>query len=116
MIDRRSFPAVVALALLFASAAGAAEPIKVGELNSYTRLPAFTFPYRNGWQMALDEINAAGGVLGRPLEVISKDDGGNPGDAVTVASELIAREDVVALFGTLLSNVGLAVADVARQI
>ena len=39
--------------------AGAAEPIKVGELNSYTRLPAFTFPYRDGWKMALDEINNA---------------------------------------------------------
>lgn len=121
MIDRRSFLAVAGYfamatwALLFASAAGAAEPIKVGELNSYTRLPAFTFPYRNGWQMALDEINATGGVLGRPIEVISKDDGGNPGDAVTVASELIARDDVVMLFGTLLSNVGLAVSDVARQ-
>lgn len=121
MIDRRSFLAMagyfamVPWALLFASSAGAAEPIKVGELNSYTRLPAFTFPYRNGWQMALDEINAAGGVLGRSIEVISKDDGGSPGDAVTVASELIARDDVVMLFGTLLSNVGLAVSDVARQ-
>ncbi len=115
MIDRRSFLAMAAFWLLFAGSAGAAEPIKVGELNSYTRLPAFTFPYRNGWQMALDEINAAGGVLGRPLEVISKDDGGKPGDAVTVAGELIARDGVVLLFGTLLSNVGLAVSDVARQ-
>ncbi len=106
MIDRRSFLAVavaagvVAGGLPFAGSAGAAEPIKVGELNSYTRLPAFTFPYRDGWRMALDEINAAGGVLGRPLEVISKDDGGKPGDAVTVTSELIARDDVVILFGT----------------
>ncbi len=121
MIDRRSFLAVavaagvVAGGLPFAGSAGAAEPIKVGELNSYTRLPAFTFPYRDGWRMALDEINAAGGVLGRPLEVISKDDGGKPGDAVTVTSELIARDDVVILFGTLLSNVGLAVSDVAQQ-
>ncbi len=115
MIDRRSFLAIAAVALMFAGSAGAAEPIKIGELNSYTRLPAFTFPYRDGWQMALDEINAAGGVLGRPLEVISKDDGGKPGDAVTVAGELIARDGVVLLFGTLLSNVGLAVSDVAKQ-
>ncbi len=115
MIDRRSFLAIAAVALMFAGSAGAAEPIKIGELNSYTRLPAFTFPYRDGWQMALDEINAAGGVLGRPLEVISKDDGGKPGDAVTVAGELIARDGVVLVFGTLLSNVGLAVSDVAKQ-
>lgn len=93
----------------------AADPIKIGELNSYTRFPAFTYPYRNGWEMALDEINGAGGVLGRPIEVISRDDGGKPGDAVTVAAELISREDVVLVFGTLLSNVGLAVADFANQ-
>jgi branched-chain amino acid transport system substrate-binding protein len=121
MTDRRSFLAMaasiamVACGTLFTDSTDAAEPIKVGELNSYTRLPAFTFPYRDGWQLALDEINAAGGVLGRPLEVISKDDGGKPGDAVTVATELITRDDVVILFGTLLSNVGLAVSDVARQ-
>lgn len=96
-------------------AAQAAEPIKIGELNSYTTFPAFTAPYRNGWQMALDEINAAGGVLGRPLSVVSKDDGGKPGDAVTVANELVSREGAVVLFGTLLSNVGLAVADFAAQ-
>lgn len=95
--------------------ASAAEPIKLGELNSYTRFPAFTFPYRNGWQLALDEVNAKGGVLGRRLEVISKDDGGKPGDAVTVAAELVARDRAVVLFGTLLSNVGLAVADFANQ-
>ncbi|MEM6903703.1 MAG: ABC transporter substrate-binding protein, partial [Pseudomonadota bacterium] len=60
----------------------AAEPVIIGELNSYTRLPAFTEPYRKGWQLALDEINQSGGVLGgRPLEVISRDDGGTPADA-----------------------------------
>jgi branched-chain amino acid transport system substrate-binding protein len=95
--------------------ASASEAIKLGDLNSYTRFPAFTFPYRNGWQLALDEVNASGGVLGRRLEVISKDDGGKPGDAVTVASELVARDGAVILFGTLLSNVGLAVADFANQ-
>ncbi|MGB0670941.1 MAG: ABC transporter substrate-binding protein [Rhodospirillales bacterium] len=92
-----------------------AEAIFIGELNSYTRLAAFTVPYRNGWHLALDEINAAGGVMGRPLVVISKDDGGKPGDAVTVANELIRRDGAVLLFGTLLSHVGLAVADLAYQ-
>jgi branched-chain amino acid transport system substrate-binding protein len=95
--------------------AAAAEPIKIGELNSYTRFPAFTFPYRNGWMLALDEINGRGGVLGRRIEVVSRDDGGRPGDAVTVAEELITREKAAVLFGTLLSNVGLAVADLANQ-
>ena len=107
--------AAAILTLVGGTAVQAAEPIRIGDLNSYTRFPAFTFPYRHGWQLALDEINEAGGVLGRPLEVISKDDGGRPGDAVTVADELVAREDVAMLFGTLLSNVGLAVADYANQ-
>ncbi len=100
---------------IVARPAVAAEPIRIGELNSYTRFPAFTYPYRNGWQLALDEINEAGGVLGRPVEIISRDDGGSPGDAVTVAAELVSREEVALVFGTLLSNVGLAVADYANQ-
>jgi branched-chain amino acid transport system substrate-binding protein len=91
------------------------DPIKVGDLNSYTRLPAFTIPYRHGWEMAVHEINATGGVLGRPLQVISRDDGGEPGDAITAANELVSRERVVLLFGTLLSNVGLAVSDFAHR-
>lgn len=107
--------AVFAAAVWLAWPATAAEPVVVGELNSYTRFPAFTLPYRNGWQLALDEINRAGGVLGRPLEVVSKDDGGRPGDAVTVAGELVSRHKAVLLFGTLLSNVGLAVADFAKH-
>lgn len=111
---------VAAMALLIAHGeSSAAEPsgppIRIGDLNSYTRLPAFTVPYRQGWEMGVAEINAAGGVLGRPLEVVSRDDGGKPGDAITVANELVSREGVVLLFGTLLSNVGLAVSDFAHQ-
>ncbi|MDX1710450.1 MAG: ABC transporter substrate-binding protein [Rhodovibrionaceae bacterium] len=91
------------------------DPIKIGDLNSYTSLPAFTLPYKKGWQLALEEINRAGGVMGRPLEVISRDDGGSPGDAQTVANELVRREGVVMLVGTILSHVGLAVSDYAAQ-
>ena len=93
----------------------AAEPIKIGEINSYTRLPAFTQPYRNGWELAVEEINAGGGVLGRPLEVIARDDDGKPGDAVRIAEELVSKEKVALLAGTFLSNIGLAVADFAKQ-
>jgi ABC-type branched-chain amino acid transport systems, periplasmic component len=103
------------LVAAFASDSRAAEPIRIGEINSYSGLPAFTLPYRNGWKLALADINAKGGVLGRPLEVISRDDGGKPGDAVTAANELIAREGVVLLMGTFFSHVGLAVSDFAKQ-
>jgi len=101
--------------LLATSATAADDTIKVGELNSYAKFAAFTVPYRNGWQLALDEVNAAGGVLGKKLEVVSRDDGGTTGDAVRVAEELVSREGVSFLFGTFLSNIGLAVADFANQ-
>ncbi len=119
MLDRRHFliaaGALAALAPLHRRAR-AAQPIRVGEINSYSGgVTAFTFPYRHGWQLALDEINAAGGVLGRPIEVISRDDGGKPADAITAANELVTGERVTLLMGTFLSNVGLAVSDFARQ-
>src|SRR6266536_5044407 len=95
--------------------AAAAQSIKLGELNSYKTFPAFLEPYKKGMELALEEINAAGGVLGRPLEIVSRDDNGNPGDAVRVAEELLSREKAVLLMGTFASNVGLAVADLARQ-
>jgi branched-chain amino acid transport system substrate-binding protein len=65
-----------------------AQAIKVGELNSYKVFPAFLEPYKKGWELALEEINRAGGVNGRKIEVVSREDGGNPGDAVRVAEEL----------------------------
>src|SRR5215217_5934432 len=114
-------------ALIAGSAAGLAataapalaqgkEPVKVGELNSYSRMAAFCVPYRNAMQLALEEINAKGGVLGgRKLEFIFRDDGGTTGDATRVAEELVTRENVSMLAGTFLSNIGLAVADYANQ-
>ncbi|MGE0876061.1 MAG: ABC transporter substrate-binding protein [Burkholderiales bacterium] len=106
----------IAAAALAASAAGAAaQPIRVGELNSYKVFPAFLEPYKKGWQLALEEINGSGGVLGRRLEVVSRDDNGNPGDAVRVAEELISRDKVDVLAGTFASHVGLAVSNLAHQ-
>jgi branched-chain amino acid transport system substrate-binding protein len=103
--------AVVALLAVTAQA----QTIKIGELNSYKVFPAFLEPYKKGWELALEEVNAAGGVNGRKLEVVSRDDGGTPGDAVRVAEELIAREKAAVLMGTFASNVGLAVANLAQQ-
>jgi len=95
--------------------AQAVEPIKIGELASYTRQADFMDPYRYGWQMALDEINAAGGVLGRQIEVISRDDNGQPEDAVRVAQELISKQKVFMLMGGFYSHVGLAISEVAKR-
>jgi len=100
---------------LVATSAFAQGPIKVGELNSYKVFPAFLEPYKKGMELALEEINRSGGVAGRKLELITRDDGGTPGDAVRVAEELIARERVNVLMGTFASHVGLAVANLANQ-
>jgi branched-chain amino acid transport system substrate-binding protein len=89
--------------------------IKIGELNSYKAQPAFLDPYKKGWEFAVEEINAKGGVLGKKLEVVSRDDGANPGDAVRVADELITREGVNVIAGTFLSNIGLAVTEFAGK-
>src|SRR5207253_9197182 len=94
---------------------GQGQTVKIGELNSYKVFPAFLEPYRKGMQLALEEINAAGGVAGRKLELVVRDGGGTPGDAVRVAEELLAREKVNLLMGTFASNVGLAVANLANQ-
>ena len=112
------FHVAAALALVAAlgtPAAAGAQEIKIGEINSYSALPAFTEPYRKGWQLAIDEINAAGGVNGQKLVVVSKDDGGKPADAVTAANELVSSEGVTMLTGTFFSNIGLAVSDFAKQ-
>jgi branched-chain amino acid transport system substrate-binding protein len=91
-------------------------PVKVGELNSYSRMAAFSVPYRHGMQLAIEAVNRAGGVMGgRSLEFVFRDDGSTPGDAVRVAEDLLTREECAFIAGTFLSNVGLAVADLANQ-
>ena len=89
---------LIAIGLLSAAAMPpvfAQTPIKIGEINSYSAIPQFTQPYKQGWQLAIEEINAQGGLLGRKVEVISRDDNANPGDAVRVAEELVFGHDKV---------------------
>lgn len=95
--------------------AAAADAIKIGEINHYKRLAAFAGPYKNGIELALSEINAAGGVIGRPLEFIYRDDQGKPGEAIKIAEELVSREGVAMITGTILSNVGLAISSFAAE-
>jgi len=107
--------AATALAIAASASAAAQGTIKIGELNSYKSQAAFLDPYKKGWEMAIEQINGKGGVLGKKLEVFSRDDGGNPGDAVRVADELITREGVSVIAGTFLSNIGLAVTEFAGK-
>jgi len=100
-----------------ASLAGAqGPPIRIGEINSYSGIAAgFTQPYRQAVEMAVDEVNSSGGLLGRKVEVLFRDDKGNPAEAIKHAQELVAAEKVSLLAGTYLSNVGLAVSDFAKM-
>jgi len=94
---------------------GANDTITIGEINTYSKLTSFTFPYRNGWQLALEEINSTGGILGKQLKVISRDDAGKPGNAITIAEELVRKNRVVLIMGSFYSHVGLALTDFARH-
>ncbi|SRR5712691_6574499 len=98
-----------------AAPALAQDTIKIGELNSYKAQPAFLDPYKKGWELAVEEINGKGGINGKKLEVVSRDDGASPGDAVRVANELVTREGTNVIAGTYLSNIGLAVTEFAGK-
>jgi len=103
---------ILIASLLYIVATNAfAQAVKIGELNSYKVFPAFLEPYKKGMELAVEEINATGGKV----QLITRDDGGTPGDAVRVAEELITREKVDVLMGTFASNVGLAVSNLANQ-
>ena len=112
---RHVFSAASVLALAALIPAHAQGVIKIGEINSYKAQPAFLEPYKKGMELAVDEVNAAGGVNGKKIELIMRDDNGSPGDTVRMAEELVSREKVDILAGAFLSNTGLALADFAKQ-
>ena len=119
MIQRRPLllaATAAAAVLMFSNARAQGGPtIKIGEVNSYKAQPAFLEPYKKGMELAVEEINAAGGVNGKKLELITRDDNASPGDAVRAAEELVSREKVDVLAGAFLSNTGLALTDFAKQ-
>ena len=107
---------VVAVAAGLGTATAAfADTIKIGDINSYKRLPAHTIPYKQGVELALEEINKAGGVLGKQLELVSRDDQGKPGEAVKIADEMFTRDGVALISGSLFSHIGLALTSYAGQ-
>src|SRR3981189_732327 len=95
-MQRSKFFLGAGLAIMLGSMAHCAmaqSEIKIGEINSYSLLPAFTEPYRKGWQLAVEEINAAGGINGKKLVVVSKDAGGNPAAHRTPATRLVSGKN-----------------------
>ena len=96
--------------------AQAADPIKVGIVDSYSGPPStYTNDVRDGFKLAVDKINAKGGVLGRPITFITRDDKFKVDLGLSAAKELIMREKVDLLVGTINSAVALAVSDLAKK-
>ena len=115
MIQRRTLALAAVAAATLSLVAQAQGVIKIGEVNSYKAQPAFLEPYKKGMELAVEEINAAGGINGKKVQLITRDDNANPGDAVRAAEELVSREQVDVLTGAFLSNIGLALTDFAKQ-
>ncbi len=114
----RKFSTTILVATTLAGASGAIHAqgvIKIGEINSYKAQPAFLEPYKKGMELAVEQINAAGGLNGKKVELITRDDNANPGDAVRVAEELLVRDKVDVLTGSFLSHIGLALTDFSKQ-
>jgi branched-chain amino acid transport system substrate-binding protein len=102
--------------VFFGAALSAAEPIKIGEYASLTGKEAsFGQSSHKGILMAIEEINAAGGVLGRPLQLITEDNQTKPGASATAARKLITRDKVVALLGEVASGRSLEAAPIAQS-
>ena len=112
---KKSFTIALAILVCVLGAARAQDVYTIGEINSYKAQPAFLEPYKKGMELALAQINLTGGVGGKKLVLVTRDDNGNPADAVRAAEELIAREKVDVLMGSFLSHVGLALTDFAQQ-
>ncbi|HEK1009733.1 TPA: ABC transporter substrate-binding protein [Pseudomonas putida] len=95
----------------------AAEPIKVGLVAALSGQSAKSGEaLTRGLTLAIDEINAKGGLLGRPVELVRRDDESNPAKGMLAARELIQREKVSVLFGGLDTPVSLAIVPLANQL
>ncbi len=94
----------------------AQDPIKIGLVAALSGQSAKSGEaITRGITLALDNINADGGVLGRPLELVSRDDESNPGKGLVAARELVQREGVAAMIGGLDTPVSLAIVPFANE-
>ena len=116
MRRRTMLVALLTVVLLVPVAAEAQKPIKVGMPMPLSGPPAlFGDPAAKGAQMFVEELNAKGGVLGRKIELLVRDSKADANEAVRVARELILKDNVDFLVGTLTSAEGPAVSVVAKE-
>jgi len=113
MFGRRTF---LALALCAALPAFAQEPIKIGLITALSGQSARAGEaITRGLQIAIDELNAAGGVLGRKFELLRRDDEATPAKGVIAARELVHKEKVAVLFGGLDTPVSIAIVPIMNE-
>lgn len=106
---------VLALAALAHAAAPTGEPVKLGFFMSVTgRDASFGEAALRGSRLAVDDLNAAGGIFGRPVELVVEDNRSLPGESATAAKKLIARDKVIALIGECASARTLEAAPIAQ--
>lgn len=116
MITRRFALAASAAALLYAGAASAQTPITIGAIEILTGPNnKYGIAIKNGFDLALEEVNKAGGVLGRPLAIAYEDSAGNKDQALNAARQLIGARKVPLILGPTLSNEMFAVGPVAVE-
>ncbi len=110
-----SFGVAALLAGLFMGCNRSSQTIKVGGLVALTgEVATFGAASRNGYQMAVQEWNQRGGVLGRPLELVIRDDQGHPAQSMDLVTRLIEYDRIVGLLGANLSKVSLVAAPIAQ--
>ena len=109
--------AAVLACSVWSAGAYAADPIKIGLVTALSGQSALAGEaITRGMTIAIEEINAKGGLLGgRKLELVRRDDEGNPAKGVTAARELIHREKVAVLFGGLDTPVAMAIVPLVNQ-
>ena len=119
LVTRRSFNAGLVTAGLFASSptrAADSQTIKIGSFGPFTG-PAsgLGLQARKGLQFAIDELNGAGGIGGKKIELVAYDDRGNRADAVSVARKMIEDDEVQAIIDSSLSLTSIAAAPVVND-
>jgi branched-chain amino acid transport system substrate-binding protein len=109
--------ALVGAALLALSTQAYSQPIKIAFVSSLSGpFTPWGIQVRDGMKLAIAEVNAAGGVNGRPLELVERDDRNSAAEGVTAFKYLVEREGIVAAGGVISSDVGLAVSREAEAL
>lgn len=108
---------ILVLVTLFCACPGLAdEPIKIGIIDAFSGpAAAFGEPALMGWKMAVEEVNSTGGIRGRQVVIVTRDDEFTEDKALAVAQDLVLNEGVHFLCGTSSSSCALAVSQVARE-